>query len=295
MSLGHDWARRSGVAVTASNLRAGARLLAVAGAFALAGCAAKPPLPAPFALAGGSFVDLTHDAAEDGIFWPTAAEFRLEEVAHGETEGGWHYSAYNIFTAEHGGTHLDAPIHFAEGGQATHEVSISRLIGPVFVLDVTEQSAADRDYLVSVDDLRAWEAEHGRLPDNAILLVRTGFSTFWPDKAAYLGTAERGAAAVPKLHFPGLSPELARFLVEERSVGAVGIDTASLDRGQSADFMAHRILAAADVPGFENVAQLDRLPATGATVIALPMKIRGGSGGPLRIVAHLPGPPIRGR
>ena len=129
---------------------------------------------------------------------------------------------------------------------------------------------------------------NGRLPDGAILLFRTGFSKYWPDRKAYMGTDERGPDAVAKLHFPGLSRELARFLVEQRKVAAVGLDTPSLDYGQSKDFIVHRTLLGANIPGFENVANLDQLPAKGATVVALPTKIRGGSGAPLRIVALVP-------
>ncbi len=136
--------------------------------------------------------------------------------------------------------------------------------------------------------MQRWEGKHGRLADGAILLVRTGYDRFWPDRSNYMGTAERGPAAVAKLHFPGIDPALARFLVAERKVRAVGLDTPSLDFGQSTDFMTHRILLGADIPGFENVAGLAQLPPTGATVIALPVKIRGGSGGPLRIIARLP-------
>jgi kynurenine formamidase len=124
------------------------------------------------------------------------------------------------------------------------------------------------------------------MPAGAVVLLRTGRGAFWPDRARYLGTGRTGAAAVPELHFPGLDPAAARWLVE-RNVDAVGIDTPSIDRGQSTTFEAHQVLAAANIPIFENVAQLDQLPATGAFVIGLPMKIGGGSGGPLRLVAVL--------
>jgi kynurenine formamidase len=141
---------------------------------------------------------------------------------------------------------------------------------------------------VRIADLEAFEAAHGRIPRDAIVLLRTGWSRHWRDRARYLGTAERGAEAALRLHFPGLHPSAARWLVQERGVGAVGIDTASIDHGPSRMFHAHRELAQHDVPIFENVAALDRLPATGAWVIALPMKIAGGTGGPLRIVALVP-------
>ena len=137
-------------------------------------------------------------------------------------------------------------------------------------------------------DLLAHERRHGRIPRRAIVLLRTGFGAFWPDRERYLGTAELGAQAVPKLHFPGLHPNGARWLVRERDVRAVGLDTASIDYGQSTLFESHRVLAAAGVPIFENVANLQRVPTEGALVIALPMKIEGGSGGPLRMIAIVP-------
>jgi kynurenine formamidase len=239
-------------------------------------------------LAKGQWVDLTHDLAEDSVFWPTADGFRHRTASYGPTPGGWFYSSYDIQLSEHGGTHLDAPIHFAEGRQTADQIPLDRLIGQAAVIDVSVKSAANRDYLFTVEDVTEWERLNGRLPDGAIVLFHTGYGRFWPDRKAYMGTDERGPEAVAKLHFPGLSGDLARFLANERKVAAVGLDTPSLDHGQSKDFIAHRILLERDIPGFENVANLDRLPPKGALIVALPVKIRGGSGGPLRIVARLP-------
>jgi len=232
----------------------------------------------------GHWVDLSHDMAEDSPFWPTAEGFKHEIASYGKTPGGWFYSSYNLTLSEHGGTHLDAPIHFAEGKQTADQVPLDRLIGPAAVIDVSTASAANRDYRFTVADVENWERANGRLPDGTILLFRTGYSKYWPDREAYMGTNERGPDAVAKLHFPGLSGELAKFLIE-RKVSAVGLDTPSLDYGQSKDFIVHRTLLGANIPGFENVANLDQLPAKGAMVVALPTKIRGGSGAPLRIVA----------
>jgi len=236
----------------------------------------------------GRWVDLTHDLAEDSAFWPTAEGYRHEVASYGKTPGGWFYSSYNLAMSEHGGTHLDAPIHFAEGKQTADQVPLDRLIGPAAVIDVSAESAANPDYRFTIADLEQWERSNGRLPDGAILLFNTGYSKRWPDRKTYMGTDERGPQAVAKLHFPGLSAELAQFLVAQRKVAAVGLDTPSLDYGQSKDFMVHRILLGRDIPGFENVANLDQLPPKGATVVALPTKIRGGSGAPLRIVALIP-------
>ncbi len=253
----------------------------------VAGCAA-PGEPDTDPLADHVVVDLTHAYDADTIYWPTAEGFRLQIDARGWTEGGFYYEANSFCTAEHGGTHIDAPVHFAEGRRALDEVPLEQLVGPGVVVDVAEACARDRDHRVTTAELQAWEREHGPIPDGAIVLLRTGFGRFWPDRERYLGTAERGAGAVAKLHFPGLHPDAARWLATERSIGAVGLDTASIDHGPSTGFEAHCILFEANVPALENVAHLDRLPARGFSVLALPMKIRGGSGGPVRIAALLP-------
>lgn len=235
----------------------------------------------------GDWVDLTHPFNAESVYWPTAKTFEKEKVHHGHTEGGWFYSANNFSAAEHGGTHMDAPIHFAEGAHTVDEVPVGHLIGPGFVIDVTRQAGENVDYLVTAGDIETFEAQHGRLPAGAIVLLNTGRAGLYPDREAYMGTAERGADAVPKLHFPGLSVEGAALLAE-RGIGAVGIDTPSIDYGQSKDFAAHVELAKNNIPAFENVADMSALPPTGTVIVALPMKIEGGSGGPLRIVARLP-------
>ncbi len=234
------------------------------------------------------WIDLTHPLSGDAVFWPTAAPFDLRTDAEGMTEQGYYYSAYSFTTAEHGGTHIDAPVHFAEGQRTVDEIPLEQLIGDAVVIDVSTNALADRSYRVDVPALEAWEARHGQIPRGAIVLLYTGYDRFWPDAEAYLGTAERGAEAVAKLSFPGLQEDAAHWLVRERGVAAVGIDTASIDYGQSTHFRAHVELMKANVPAFENVANLGRLPATGAFVVALPTKIDGGSGGPLRIVARVP-------
>lgn len=263
-------------------------------ALVVPGCSEAPPPPDPAATiasvfdgTAGRWVDLTHSFDEATIYWPTdTAGFRLDEQAYGVSEGGWFYASYAFATAEHGGTHLDAPIHFAEGRMTADEIPLSGLIGPAVVVDVTDR--ATPDYQVGVADLTAWEATHGPMPDGAILLLRTGWGDRWGDRAAYLGTDLMGPAAVPELHFPGLAPEAAEWLVAERGVTAVGIDTPSIDHGQSTDFRSHVVLYGENIAGFENVANLHELPPAGAYVVALPMKIAGGSGGPLRIVAFVP-------
>jgi len=240
-------------------------------------------------LARATCVDLTYAFDSTTIYWPTAKPFKLEVVSAQRTPAGYYYAANNIAAAEHGGTHLDSPVHFAEGKHTTDQLPLAQLVGPAFVIDVSSKAEADRDYRIVPADLEDWEREatHARIPEGAIVLFRTGWGSRWPDRARYLGTTKTGPAAVRELHFPGIHPDAARWLVQRR-VHAVGIDTPSIDYGQSSTFDTHQTLFAADIPAFENVAHLSALPATGAFVIALPMKIRGGSGGPLRIVAVLP-------
>lgn len=267
-------------------------LVSVVALIVLAACrpgSATPDYTAVFDGSGGRWVDLSYAFSSETIYWPTAEGFRLEEVAFGETEAGYFYSAYNVSTAEHGGTHLDAPIHFSRGGMSTEQIPLDRLIAPAVVVDVTAQATAD--YLITVEDLETWEGEHGRIPDGSILLFRTGWGERWPDRSAYLGTETEGPEAVAELHFPGIHADAARWILEQRGIAAVGIDTPSIDYGQSTGFEAHLILYPGGIPGFENVANLGELPETGAFIVALPMKIEGGSGGPLRIVAFIPNTP----
>ena len=239
-------------------------------------------------LASSTWVDLSYDFSSETIYWPTAKPFQLEVVSAQRTPAGFYYAANNFAAAEHGGTHLDSPVHFAEGKHATDQIPLEQLMGPAVVVDVSAKADANPDYRIGPEDLTAWEQANGRIPDGAIVLFRTGWGSRWPDRARYLGTTKTGPAAVPELHFPGIHPDAARYLVEQRKVDAVGIDTPSIDYGQSTTFDTHQILFAANIPAFENVAHLSALRATGSYVIALPMKIKGGSGGPLRIVALVP-------
>lgn len=238
-------------------------------------------------LTHGRWVDLTHSFSEATIYWPNADHFKLEKVYDGHAAGGYHYSANRYAAAEHGGTHMDAPIHFDIKGETVEKIRIDQTIGPGVVVNVSGNASKDRDYRVTPSDFLAFESKEGRIPKGAIVLIRTGYDRFWPDPKQYLGTDERGDTAIPKLHFPGLSPEGARWLVEQRGVRAVGLDTASIDYGQSRLFESHRILALHSIPIFENLKGLDQLPAKGALVIALPMKIEGGSGAPLRATAFV--------
>jgi len=264
--------------------------LALAVQFAACGGAPtdeSPQPPGAEAVAGWRMVDLSHAYGADTLYWPTdTTGFRLDTLAEGQTPGGYFYAANKFATAEHGGTHLDAPFHFAEGGATAESIPLERLILPGIVIDVSEPAAADPDYLVTPADVLAWEENHGRVPEGSAVLIRTGWAVRWPDALAYLGDDTAGETG--NLHFPGIGEAAARLLVEERAVGLLGIDTASVDYGQSTDFIVHQIGAAADVPNLENVADLSALPPTGFLLAALPMKIEGGTGAPVRIVALIP-------
>jgi kynurenine formamidase len=235
---------------------------------------------------GKNIIDLSHVYSDETIYWVTAKEFKLDTVFKGQTEKGYYYSANNFSTAEHGGTHIDAPIHFAENGLSVDEIPLEQLIGKAIKIDVSSKALNDTDYLINIDDLMAWETkEKTRIPDGSIVLLHTGFSKYYPNKVKYLGTDERGEHALQKLHFPGLSREAAQWLVEHRKINAIGIDTPSIDYGQSEYFESHVILLSQNIPVFENLTNLNKLPNIGFEIIALPMKIQGGSGAPLRIVA----------
>ncbi|HSR51478.1 MAG TPA: cyclase family protein [Acidobacteriota bacterium] len=232
--------------------------------------------------------DLSYPFNDETIYWPTAEGFQLHKGPEGVTEKGYFYNANTFEGAEHGGTHLDAPYHFYQDSYKVGEVPVQQFLGPALVVDISNQVAENRDYLVTVEDLESWEEAHGAIEEGAIVLLHTGFGQYWPDAEAYLGTAQRGQEAVPMLSFPGLSEEAANWLAEQRGIDAVGIDTASIDYGRSQDFKAHVALARHNVLIFENVASMDSLPRRGAQVVALPMKIEQGSGAPLRIIALAP-------
>jgi kynurenine formamidase len=253
---------------------------------AIAACNQPPGLSTVFDGTAGQWVDLTYSFSDETIYWPTGLPFTHEEVAYGQSEAGHFYSSYNYTANEHGGTHFDAPIHFAAGQSTAEQISLNSLVGPAVVVDVTDHVTPD--YQIQIADLERWEEEYGRIPDGAQVLFRTGWGSRWPDKEAFLGTAMTGPEAVPHLHFPGISPQAASWLVNERSIEAVGIDTPSIDYGQSSRFETHVILYEAGLIGYENIANLEQLPEHGAYVVALPMKIAGGSGGPLRIVGFVP-------
>jgi kynurenine formamidase len=267
--------------------------LIVISSIALSGCGGQRKEELPKELFAQSnnidetkIVDLTYNFDETTIYWPTAKPFLWEKESWGVTKGRYWYAAARYAASEHGGTHLDSPIHFGQDQASSDQIPLARLVGPAVVIGIVKACEKDPDYRLTVEDINNWESTNGRISDDSIVLVHTGWGKYWPDKLKYLGTDKPGD--VSNLHFPGISREAAEYLTKQRKIDGVGIDTASLDHGPSQDFIAHQILNGANIYGLENVADLGKLPARGATLIALPMKIKGGTGGPARIIAILP-------
>jgi len=254
-------------------------------ALLLAGCASAPR--PPIDLVNANVIDLTYPFDKNTLYWPNSPSgFELKQLAFGKTPAGYFYASNSFCAPEHGGTHLDAPIHFAQGALTADQIPVRQLIAPAAVIDISAKAAADPDYRLTVADVADWEKRNGPVDPGMIVLLRTGWGARYPDRKKYFGDDTPGAT--DKLHFPSYSEDSARYLVSNRRVAAIGVDTASIDFSQSKDFIVHQVAMGANVPGLENIANLDRLPERGAWVIALPMKIAGGSGAPLRIVAVIP-------
>jgi kynurenine formamidase len=256
----------------------GILVLSLSGGLFLASCSTQTT--------GRTVLDMTYPLDDAAIFWPTAKPFSLTKLGWGISAGGWWYASNEFSASEHGGTHADAPVHFASGGRTIDQVPLEEWIGPAVKVDVTARCERDRDYLLSAEDLRAWEGKNGPIPANAWVLMYTGIGTrHYPDKKMVLGTEKAGAEALPELSFPGFSVEAVEFLVKERTIKGIAIDTPSIDRGKAADFKVHQVLCGADKLALENIANLDRLPAKGATLYVIPMLIKEGTGAPARVFA----------
>ncbi len=239
-------------------------------------------------LSNSQIIDLSHSYDAQTIFWPTEKGFELMRENDGITPKGYYYASNHFSTPEHGGTHLDAPKHFFKNGKTTDKIPLQQLMGKAILIDIEKQCYKNQDYRIKVEDIVQWEKLNGTIPQKSILIFRTGFEKYWPNRLKYLGTNERGPEAISKLHFPGLAPETAQWLIQNRQINAVGLDTASIDYGQSTFFETHRILSKNGIVAFENLANLQKLPSKDFQIIALPMKIKGGTGGPLRIIAVIP-------
>jgi len=240
-----------------------------------------------------SYVDLTHPVGKGSIAWPTNAQFTVTKMFRDQIGGdhGFWYESRDFSQAEHSGTHLDAPAHFAKGKWRVDDIPLEKLIGPGVTVDISAKVDEEGpDTELSVSDLIHWEVEHGAIPVRGVVIVRTGQGRFYNNRTLYFGRPE--GIQVPEndtehLHFPGVGDDAARWLVKEREIVGLGIDTASTDRGQSRDFLTHRVLGEANVWGVENLARTEDLPPRGFQVHCMVHYLEGGSGGPARVVAIL--------
>jgi kynurenine formamidase len=224
------------------------------------------------------YVDLTHDYSSQTLHWPGSPPFK---VTHVETYKNPYVIARNYSSNEHVGTHIDAPSHLAKGHPSVDNIPLSQLIGSAVKIDVSNEANHNPDYLISINDFEQWEKLHGSIPQDSIVLLSTGYGNYWPNMKKYSGSTNPH-----DLHFPGLSPDAAAWLINERKIKAVGIDTFSIDYGQTKTFMAHQILTKNNIPILENVASMERLPVNNFMIFALPMKIKDGTGAPVRIIAQ---------
>lgn len=224
-------------------------------------------------------VDLTHTLNAQTPTYELSAQpaYQAKTVATIDKD---RYFARTISLPEHFGTHLDAPAHFARGLWTVDQIPPERLVAPLAVIDVSANVKNDADYLISVEDIAKWEQAHGQIPLGSVVIVHTGWDSRWNSVKDYRNPDAKGV-----MHFPGYSQDAAKFLVEGRNVLGIGIDTLSIDYGPSKDFAVHQYTLVHSVYHLENVANLDRAPASGAIVVVAPMKLEGGSGSPVRILA----------
>jgi kynurenine formamidase len=232
-------------------------------------------------IAFSKVIDLTHTLNQSTPVYEETKEspYKAKTVATFEKE---HYFAREICLPEHFGTHLDAPAHFARGSWTLDQIPAERLVAPLYVIDVSNNVKSNPDYQLSAADVTNWEDQHGRIAPASVVIVRTGWNSRWNSSQSYRNADPKGT-----MHFPGYSLAAAKLLVA-RGVFGLGIDTLSIDYGPSADFPVHQYTLAHKLYHLENVANLENVPAVGATIIAAPMKLEGGSGSPVRIFALVP-------
>ena len=225
-------------------------------------------------------IDLSYAISDKLVPWPGDAKF-FEATVNATIEKNGYFTR-SFWMLEHYGTHLDAPAHFPPGKTTVDQIPVKQLFGPAVVIDVRAESGKDADYRLPAGRVEEWEKRHGRIPEGAIVLLRTGWASRWPDVQKY-----RNQDAAGKMHFPGFSTEAAKLMVE-RKVSGLGCDTLSIDYGASEDFAVHHLSLGAGLYHIENLADLSELPETGAFLIVAPIKLEGGSGGPVRVFALLP-------
>ena len=225
-------------------------------------------------------LDLSYAINDKLVPWPGDEKFFEAKVNATIEKNG--YFTRSFWMLEHYGTHLDAPAHFPPGKATVDQIPAKQLMGPAVVLDVRAEGAKDADFQLTAASVEEWEKRHRRIPEGAIVLLRTGWASRWPDPQRY-----RNQDAQGKMHFPGFSAGAAKLLIE-RKVSGLGCDTMSIDYGASGDFAVHHLALGAGLYHLENLADLTELPESGAFLIAAPIKLEGGSGGPVRVFALLP-------
>lgn len=256
----------------------------------------SPPSNLVPAIASGRLrvIDLTQTLSPDTptLMLPPpfgqCAPFSVEEISRYDERGvAWYWN--NFTMSEHTGTHFDAPVHWVTGKDLANNtvdtIAPVDFVASAVVIDISGKASADPDYLLTVDDIRIWEAEHGRIPARSWVMLRTDWSK--RDVEGYVNRREGGA------HTPGPTAEAVRFLIDERDIHGLGVETIGTDAGQAhlldPPYPAHTLLHGAGRYGLQCLENLDRLPPTGALIIAAPLKIRGGSGSPLRVLALVSG------
>ena len=233
----------------------------------------------PVRLANGfrTVYDLTHTFSPKLPVFPAFKPVQIRQRFTIAKDG---FFANEVTFDEHTGTHLDAPVHFAAGGSTADRIVPDRLFAPLAVVSIDARAAKDPDTLVTVDDLLAWEMRYGRLPQGAFVAMRSGWDARIGDPARFLNKDTNGT-----MHAPGFSEQAARFLVRERNIVGVGVDTLSLDAAEAQKFLAHLMLLGAGKYGVELLANLGAVPPSGATIIVGGPKLQGASGGPARVFA----------
>lgn len=228
-------------------------------------------------------VDLTHILDDTSPNWPGDSPFHASVAATCRQDG---YFVRNLRMAEHSGTHMDAPAHFDRKGATVDQIATEKLLAPAVVIDVSRAVELNPEYRATAQDIENWVIAHGAIPSLAVVFFRTGWDKRWPSKEEYINADAEGV-----MHFPGLSAEAVRYLLERSHPAGIGIDTGSIDYGPSKDCPVHHLALSAGLYCLENVANLDQLPTTGFSVIALPLRLGGGSGSPARVIAFVSGQP----
>lgn len=248
---------------------------ATAGAATLAAASSGALSPA-LAQAPAQVTELTHELHEEfPTFFGQQQFWREQKFNYKEHK----FNLFELRVDEHTGTHLDAPLHFSEDGKSVAEIPISDLVVPLAIIDIREKADANPDAQLTPDDIKAWISANGDLPEKACVALHSGWGK-------HLGTDKfRNADSEGKMHFPGFHAEAVQYLAENSSAVGIAVDTLSLDHGISPDFATHYAWLGSGHWGLEAAANLDQLPAKGATLIVGAPKVRGGTGGPSRVLA----------